>query len=184
MDVNHITFHRDYTKNVCTDDSTWLIWCQTLFSDPSIKLEWLQKSRDFCGCICFSRSVDDYAAQALCGTHQGNELTRNSSENACPRSSQLAEVLGLILVKGMELVCTIWCALQKKKEKKKERMRGKVLPPNRHSRGKSYHHKNEVGRKGKWHWHSGKEPAKIGFIDFIILLPSISTLFFGMRQPF
>ena len=61
----------------------------------------------------------DYAAvQAECGNLSGNELTRNSSENSRPQSSQLAESLWTdpSLKSGIsvhELISTL-----KKKEKK------------------------------------------------------------------
>ena len=59
--------------------------------------------------------------QAYCGKLSGKELTRNSSANTRPESSQLAESLwtdpGLI-----DLICTL-----KKKEEEEEKSAGKEL---------------------------------------------------------
>ena len=50
-----------------------------------------------------------YAVRALCGNLSGNELTRNSSGNTQPQSSQLSEALWT--GPKMELVCAKWSNL-------------------------------------------------------------------------
>ena len=71
-----------------------------------------------------SEWVDDAAVQAKCRNLSGNELTRNSSGNTQPQSSQLAELLWTDpdLKRGIsvrELIST-------KKKKTKRRRQGMI----------------------------------------------------------
>ena len=80
------------------------------------------------------------------GIYHGNELTRNSSGNARPQSSQLAEPLltdlGLVSGNGVRELISI--EKKRKQKKKKKRKLGLILQiffsPNPRMRGKSQHH--------------------------------------------
>ena len=83
----------------------------------------------------------DYAAvQASYGNLSGNELTRNSSGNTRPQSSQLAEPLwtgpGLKSeISVRELIST----LKKKKKERRRGMNGRIFSQNPRKRGKSHY---------------------------------------------
>ena len=89
---------------------------------------------------CKSERADYAGVRAKRWSLSGNELTRNSSGNTQPRSSQLAEPLwtdpGLKSgISVRELTST-----KKKKKKHRRRMNGRTFCPNPRKRGKSHHH--------------------------------------------
>ena len=87
-------------------------------------------------------------------THQGNELTCNSSGNAMPQSSQLVEPLGTDPgLKGGTGVRELICTLKKKKKKKQQQKKrkahaeiyckkSKIFPKSPRTRGKSRLHQH------------------------------------------
>ena len=89
-----------------------------------------------------SEWADYTAVQAQCGNLSGNELTRNSSGNIRPQSSQLAEPLWIDpgLLSGIsvrELISTL-------KKKCRQRMNYRTFSKNPRRRGKSHHHHHQV----------------------------------------
>ena len=84
----------------------------------------------------------DYAAvQAWCGNLSGNELTRNSSGNTQPQSSELAEPLWTDpCLKSGTSVHDLISTSKKKKKNRRRWMNCKTFSPNPRTRGKSHHH--------------------------------------------
>ena len=71
----------------------------------------------------------DYAAvQAKCGNLSGNELTRNSSENASSQSSQLAEPLWTD--QGLNGGISVRKLISTLKKKRRRGMNGRTFSPN------------------------------------------------------
>ena len=80
----------------------------------------------------------DYAVQAQCGTYQENELTRNSSGNARPQSSQLAELLWTDpgLQSGIAVRKLVSTLKQNRKKRKCGIISSKIFSQNPHMRKK------------------------------------------------
>ena len=86
-----------------------------------------------------SEWADYVAVQVSCGNLSGNELTRNSSGNTKPQSSQLAERMrtdpGLKSgISVRELIFTL-----KKKNARREWMNGRTFSPNSRKQGKCHY---------------------------------------------
>ena len=75
------------------------------------------------------------------GTHQGNELRRNSSENDRPKSPRLAEPLWTsIRPKEWKSCSRADLHFKNKRRRKKARLIRPTFPPNSHWRGNSHQH--------------------------------------------